>query len=127
MEKTVTIGEKEVKLRATAAVPRLYRIKFGRDLIKDTFGIQKALETAQEENPGGDANQIGMATLQQMDLSVMENIAYIMAKHADPQRVPTDPEEWLAQFEGMELYAAMKEILRFWADSMKGSVKAKKN
>lgn len=35
MEKTINIDGKEVRLRATAAVPRLYRIKFGRDIMSD--------------------------------------------------------------------------------------------
>ena len=35
MEKTINIDGKEVRLRATAAVPRLYRIKFGRDIMQD--------------------------------------------------------------------------------------------
>ena len=34
MEKTINIDGKEVRLRATAAVPRLYRIKFGRDIMR---------------------------------------------------------------------------------------------
>lgn len=28
-------------------------------------------------------------------LEVFENIAYIMAKHADPENVPDNPDEWL--------------------------------
>lgn len=127
MEKIVMIGGREVKLRATAAVPRLYRMKFNRDLIKDTLRVQKIFDDAKAANPDGDSEKIGLSSLQEMDLSLFENIAYIMARHADPQKVPNDPEDWLAQFEGMELYASMGEILGFWAESMKGSVQAKKN
>ena len=35
LEKTVKIGDTDVKFRSSASVPRLYRIKFGRDIFKD--------------------------------------------------------------------------------------------
>ena len=35
METEILIDGKKVKFRATAAVPRLYRIKFRRDIIQD--------------------------------------------------------------------------------------------
>ena len=35
MEKFIRIDGREVPFRATAAVPRLYRIKFGRDIMQD--------------------------------------------------------------------------------------------
>lgn len=44
MEKTINIDGKEVRLRATAAVPRLYRIKFGRDIMQDLSKFSDAYE-----------------------------------------------------------------------------------
>ena len=35
MEKTIVIDGKEVKFKATANTPRLYRLKFRRDMIQD--------------------------------------------------------------------------------------------
>ena len=40
MEKTITISGQAVKLKATAAVPRLYRIKFRRDIIQDITALE---------------------------------------------------------------------------------------
>ena len=34
-EKTLSIGGKDVKMKSSAAIPRLYRIKFKRDVFKD--------------------------------------------------------------------------------------------
>ena len=35
MEKTVKIGEKEIKLKTSGALPRIYRLWFNRDIFRD--------------------------------------------------------------------------------------------
>ena len=35
LSKTVKIGDREVTFKSSAAIPRLYRIKFRRDIFKD--------------------------------------------------------------------------------------------
>ena len=40
-EKTVLVSGKEVRFRSSAAVPRLYRIKFKRDIFKDLSKLEK--------------------------------------------------------------------------------------
>ena len=42
LEKTVNISGKEVKFRSSASVPRLYRIKFKRDIFKDLSKLEKS-------------------------------------------------------------------------------------
>lgn len=39
MEKVFEIDGKEVRMRASALIPRLYRFKFGRDMIKDMTSL----------------------------------------------------------------------------------------
>ena len=87
LTKTINIDGQEVMFRASAAVPRIYRIKFRRDIYKDLDALQKAIDTSKEE----------ASTLDTFSLELFENIAYVMAKHADP-KVPDSPEEWLEQF-----------------------------
>ena len=41
METILQIDGKPVKFKATAAVPRLYRIKFGQDIIQDLDKLHK--------------------------------------------------------------------------------------
>jgi hypothetical protein len=41
--KTISIDGQEVTFRASAAVPRLYRVKFHRDIYKDLSALQKSL------------------------------------------------------------------------------------
>lgn len=132
MVRTIDIGGQEVRLRATAAVPRLYRIKFGRDILRDVLTLQKAWKAALEENGGMDSEEDGqresmsVLLIDRLDLSILENVAYIMARHADPEGVPADPEQWLERFDTMGFYRAMGEIVGFWAESMKGAVNPKK-
>ena len=44
---------------------------------------------------------------------MFENVAYIMAKHADPD-IPNDPDEWLEQFDTFSIYQVLPEILKLW-------------
>lgn len=118
MTSEIQIGEKTVKLRATAALPRLYRIKFGRDILKDFLHLQKVLENSEEKR------EIAMAD---MGTGIFENIAYIMARHAAPEETPQDQIEWLEQFEAGELYSAYVPILKFFSQGMNSSVDTKKN
>lgn len=113
--KTVLIGGKEVQLKASALIPRLYRFKFGRDMLEDMRRVQKDLSKVAEikkrmEEEGEEA----ALDLPLEDLTIIENSAYIMAKHADPN-VPTNIEEWLEQFDGvMDVYAIMGDVFELW-------------
>lgn len=62
--------------RASAAVPRLYRIKFGRDIYRDL----RQLESSVGEN-SEDASNLDMFSLE-----MFEDLAWIMAKHAHEAR-----------------------------------------
>ena len=44
LKKTITIGDKEVTFKGSAAIPRMYRIKFGRDIFKDLTKLEKSYQ-----------------------------------------------------------------------------------
>ncbi len=115
MEKIIEIDGKPVTFRATAAVPRLYRIKFRRDIMQDMATIQKDIEKA-EENGG----------VPVMSLEMFENVAYIMAKHADPEQTPGSIDEWLDGFDTFGIYQVFPEIAALWQANMETAVDAKK-
>lgn len=99
MLKKITVSGKEIGMRADALIPRLYRAKFGRDIIQDLKQL-----AASKENGG--------YTIP--DLTVFEDIAYIMAKHADPE-LPDTPDEWLETIDGaFSIYEAVPQILELW-------------
>ena len=123
MEKTIMIDGREVRLRASAAIPRLYRIKFRRDILQDMQTIKKAVEKSVQENAqeGGQMSSIPLEALE-----LFENVAYLMAKHADPA-VPSTVEEWLDGFETFSIYTVFPAIEELWmANVQQLSTPAKK-
>lgn len=118
LQKSVMIGDKEVRFRSSATIPRLYRIKFKRDIFKDLA----KLETSYKKNDGGDEG----SSLEIEDLEIFENVAYIMAYHAD-QSIPGTIDEWLDQFEMFSIYEVLPEILELWGTNLQAEVESKKN
>lgn len=100
--KNILIDGKKVKFRASATIPRLYRAYFGRDIFKDMTQLTKN----SDKNKKDDGSDIE-------NLELFENVAYIMAKHADPAQ-PDTPEEWLEQFNVLSLYQALPDIIELW-------------
>lgn len=49
LEKIIKVDGKDVKFRSSATVPRLYRIKFGRDIFKDLAKLEKAYKGKEED------------------------------------------------------------------------------
>ena len=113
MEKVINIGGKDVKMRASALIPRMYRFKFGRDILRDMTSLKKAFKKRNELPGDATDEQKEEATLSEMDLTIFENVAYIMAKHAD-QTIPENPDEWLDGFEMFSIYEVFPEILEMW-------------
>ncbi len=115
--KKIEIDGQEVEFRASAAVPRMYRIKFGRDIYKDL----RQLETSVGENDE-DASGLDLFSLE-----MFENIAFIMAKHASPDTVPSEPDEWLEQFNTFSIYQILPQLIELWGLNVQTQVEARKN
>ena len=115
LQKTVKVGDKEVAFRSSATIPRLYRIKFKRDIFKDLSKLEKSYKGKTED---GEEFQIE-------DLEIFENVAYIMAYHAD-NSIPQTIEEWLDQFDMFSIYEVLPQILELWGQNMVVEVQAKK-
>ena len=116
MVKQIEIDGKQVAFKASAAIPRIYRIKFGRDIYKDLRQLEKAVGDNKAEASGLDT----------FSLEMFENIAYVMAKHADPG-IPDTPEEWLDEFNTFSIYQVLPKIIELWGLNVKTDVEAKKN
>ena len=116
IEKTVRIGDQDVKFRSSASVPRLYRIKFGRDIFRDLNKLEQSFQEKSGEN--GSRMEVD-------DLEIFENVAYIMAYHADPT-IPGTIDEWLDQFEMFSIYEILPEILELWGKNLKTDVQSNK-
>ena len=118
MERTLNIGGAELRMRASALIPRLYRFKFGRDLIKDMSQLEKAYKKALSVKEGATDEERRDAELSILDLTIFENVAWAMAKNADPN-VPDDPGEWLDSIDGVfSVYEVLPQILELWTDGL---------
>lgn len=125
MEKIIKVGGQEVKMRASALVPRLYRFKFGRDMIADMNKLKRAYQKAADLPEDATEEEKQDAQLTVLDLTIFENTAFIMAKHADPDQ-PNNPDEWLDQYEMFSIYEVLPQILELWALSNVTTSKSKK-
>ncbi len=116
MKKIIEIDGKKVPFKASAAIPRMYRLKYGRDIFKDLTKLEKALNNGNEEE----------SNLDMFSLETFENIAYLMAKHADPS-VPDSAEDWLDEFSVFSIYQVLPEIINLWGLNLQTQSDAKKN
>ncbi len=115
MTRKIEIDGKEVLFKASAAIPRIYRIKFHRDIYKDLSALEKAIDKNSEEG----------STLDTFSLEMFENIAYVMAKHADSS-IPDTPEEWLDEFNTFSIYQVLPKLIELWGLNVQTDVTAKK-
>ena len=116
MTQTIEIDGKPVKFRASAAIPRIYRMRFHRDIYKDLSLLEKSISKQDE----------GSSSLDLFSLEMFENISYIMAKHADPE-VPDTPEEWLDNFNTFSIYQVLPKLIELWGLNVQTTVQSKKN
>ncbi len=49
--KKIVIDDKEVAFKASAAIPRIYRLRFQRDLYRDLSLLEKAVKENDEGSP----------------------------------------------------------------------------
>ena len=114
--RNIEIDGKQVAFKASAAIPRIYRLKFQRDIYKDLRVLEKSIGDENENN----------SNLDLFSLEMFENIAFVMAKHADPS-IPTTPEEWLDGFNTFSIYQVLPQLIELWGLNVKTDVEAKKN
>lgn len=116
MIKQIEIDGKQVSFKASAAIPRIYRMKFQRDIYKDLKALEKSIGDNSEES----------SNLDMFSLEMFENIAFVMAKHADAS-IPNTPEEWLAGFNTFSIYQVLPQLNELWGLNVQTDVEAKKN
>ncbi|MGN0278682.1 MAG: hypothetical protein ACI4C4_04935 [Lachnospiraceae bacterium] len=116
VRRNIEIDGKEVAFKASAAIPRIYRLKFQRDIYKDISLLEKSLGDNTEEE----------SNLDLFSLEMFENIAFIMAKHADPS-IPDEVEDWLDEFNTFSIYQVLPQLIELWGMNIKTDAEAKKN
>ncbi len=113
--KKIEIDGQEVAFKASAAIPRIYRLKFQRDIYKDLRSLEKSIGNEDPKN----------SNLDLFNLEMFENIAFVMAKHADAT-IPDSPEEWLDGFNTFSIYQVLPQLIELWGLNVKTDVESKK-
>lgn len=115
MKQNIEIDGREVAFKASAAIPRIYRMRFHRDIYKDLRLLEKSIGSGSEEE----------SNLALFSLEMFENIAFVMAKHADPS-IPDTPEEWLDGFGTFSIYQVLPKLIQLWGLNVQTQVESKK-
>jgi hypothetical protein len=50
-----------------------------------------------------------------------------MAKHADPQNVPDNPDDWLEQFNTFSIYEVLPQLFELWGLNLETQAESKKS
>lgn len=116
MDRVINIGGKDVKFRATARTPRLYRGLIGKDMISDMNRLMKSYERKQKNEDNLDI----------IDLQIFEDVAYVMARQANPDMEEKTADEWLDTFDMFSIYEILPHILELWAINTKQTSTPKK-
>ena len=82
---------------------------------KDLSALEKAIGKNVED----------ASMLDTFSLEMFENIAYVMAKHADTN-IPDTPEEWLEGFNTFSIYQVLPQLIELWGLNVQTDVSAKK-
>lgn len=105
MEKTISIDGKDLKFKATANTPRVYRQAFGRDIYTD---ISVLIAGFNSDEP-----------LPIAALDAFENVAYCLNSQAEGRELnreslEKDMAKWLDQFETFSIYRILPQIMELW-------------
>jgi hypothetical protein len=111
MDKIITIDGRDIKFRATARTPRLYRMITNRDMIKDMNFLAKGFNDAKDSKKNEDSM---MSKLTTEHLMIFEDSAYVMAKHADPTIPEQSADEWLDTFNMFDIYEIFTQLMELW-------------
>ena len=103
MEKIVTIGDKEIKMRSSGATPIKYQTMFHRDLFVDMKPLFAGMKV----------NADGTSSIPMEAIEVFTRLAYDFACQGDPE-MNTSFEDWLEQFEMMDMMTSFTDILDLW-------------
>lgn len=117
----------ERKMVANALLPRLYRYHFNRDLISDMVTLRAAYsKKLAAMEAGASEEEKAAAQFSALDLTVFENVAWVMMKAAG-EEVKETPDEWLENVAGVfSIYEIMPTVLKLWDIGNATTAKPKK-
>lgn len=97
MEKTLTIGGRQVKFKSSGAFLLRYKAQFGRDAVSDISKLEKFINN-------------GNTDFSAFDVEILFSLIWVLAKTADPG-IPSDPFEWLDSFDEFPIADIFPELV----------------
>jgi hypothetical protein len=83
-------------------------------MIADMRQLEKDFKKATTLPENATEEEIQDAELSVLDLTIFENVAWLMIRHAG-EDVPDDPDEWLDTIDGVfSIYEVLPQILEMW-------------
>lgn len=126
IEKKVKLEGKEVTLRSSALLPKLYRHDIGRDMVKDMRQLSKAYQKLKDLPKDATDEEREDAQFSVLDLEIFANVSWIMLKYAG-EKVGSSPDEWLESLDGaFSIYEILPTVLELWAKNNKTTSVPKK-
>ena len=121
MEKILNIDGRQVKFKSTGAFLLRYKQQFKRDALKDIYKLQESIVEKKDE----EGNMVQeLVNIDALDLEVFYNLAWTLAKTADPNILP--PMEWLDEFSEFPLLDIIPELVDLIFSCITSSVESKK-
>lgn len=111
------------KLKMSAATPRIYRAKFGKDVIVQMDAMYERLSNEgkkKDKEKKGDS-----VSFTPEELEMMENLIFICNRQAEPEQ-PEDIFEWLASYEIGAITGTYSTIMKMWEDNLHQTSTSKK-
>lgn len=113
MEKTVVIDGKEVRFKSTGATALRYKAQFRKDYLTEILKLNSL--------NGLNLGEASPEQLENVDFEVFYNIAWTLAKTADPS-IP-DPLTWLDRFEEFPVFDIFPELQDMIVATIQGKKK----
>lgn len=122
MEKIIVIDGKPINFKSTGAYLLRYKAQFGRDALQDIFKLQGAVKEQVNEETG--EVEVVLNDINTLDLEVIYNLIWTLAKTADPNIPP--PMEWLDQFSEFPLMDIAPQVIDMIFSCLGATVEPKK-
>ncbi len=117
MEKVISICGQDVRFKATGGLPLRYKTQFGRDLFADMAVLEEAVPAEEGKalqgkpkrgSTAGRKTETANMDMSKLDTELFYNIAWTMAKCADPSIPPVL--DWLDRFESFPVFDVFNEL-----------------
>lgn len=116
------------KLKMSAATPRIYRAKFGKDIIVQMDAMYERLSNEgkkKSEEKKDEEKKDDSVSFTPEELEMMENLIFVCNRQAEPEQ-PEDIFEWLASLEIGAITGTYGTIMKMWEDNLHQTSTSKK-